>query len=157
MDETPRYDWEPYVGRLILACGDIELLLLQLYWNLTLHGGYEEAIRLKGMGDKAKFIRSVVDNGYVNPNLVKRINCTLKKTIELAHKRNLVAHNPLFMDVYSDEHGNFKLVPSIRSLRNNDKHISFKELKKWNLTAMELTGELQILVVLAGDAACPIV
>ncbi len=154
MVEKPRDEWEPIVGKLILCCGDIELLLLQLYWNLTLHHNYEEIITQKGLGDKAKFIRQIVDNRFVDKVLIKRINNALEKTIELAHTRNLVAHNPLYMDVYSDQKGNFELLPSIRSLRNNDKHISLVGLIKWNKKAIELSLELQELVMLAGDAAC---
>ena len=155
MEETPRSEWEPIVGRLILVCGDIELLLLQLYWNLTLHGGYDKAIKQKnGMGNKAKFIRPKVDNKFVSKPLRKRISSALEKTIELAHKRNLVAHNPLCMAVYSESEEDFK--PSIRSLRDNEKHISYAELAKLNERASKLSAELQELVIQAGHAACPV-
>jgi hypothetical protein len=155
MVEIPRTEWEPLVGRLILACGNVELFLLQLYWNLMLHSKYDESIKYKNMGAKAKFIRLAVNDDFVDAELRKRIERALDLVIELAHKRNLVAHSPLYMDVYSDDVGNFTLIPSIRSLRDNEKHISFEDLIELNEKVAELSNELQELIVLAAEAACP--
>lgn len=156
MENSPRTEWEPLVGSLVLSCGDIELRLLQLYWNLTLHGQYDEGVRCMGMGEKAKFIRGAVNSASLDTNLEKQIKLGLEKVIKLAHSRNLVAHNPLYMDIFSDEYGNFALAPSIRSLRDNKKHISFEGLKSLNEDAKDISRDLYEMVLAVAEAACPV-
>ncbi|MCG8093084.1 MAG: hypothetical protein JAZ17_05550 [Candidatus Thiodiazotropha endolucinida] len=156
MEENPRETWEPLVGRFVLTCGDVELALLQVYWNLSLHGQYEEKIKLLGLGKKAKFIRERIPEFKLNKDLIKRVDNALSESIQLAHQRNLVAHNPLYLDVYSDEKGNFTLVPTIRSLRDDEKHISLEDLINLNTKASKLSSELQKMVIEVADAQCPV-
>ncbi|MES9831141.1 MAG: hypothetical protein ABW139_02770 [Candidatus Thiodiazotropha sp. DIVDIV] len=157
MEGSPRETWEPLVGSLVLTCGDVELALLQIYWNLSLHGQYEEKIRFLGLGEKAKFIREMIPELTLEKDLIRRVDHTLSESIQLAHQRNLVAHNPLYLDVYSDEKGNFTLVPTIRSLRDDEKHISLEGLINLNAKASKLSSELQNMVIEVANAQCPVV
>lgn len=155
MASEPREQWAPLVGRLILSCGDVELRLLQLHWNLNIGGAHDPDLKNQGMGEKAKAaLQDVEKKTTIKPELKRRLVRMLNRTIKLAHSRNLVAHNPLYMDVYADVQGNFVLVPSIRSLRNSEKHVSIEELAAVVEEARELEAELSVAAGEVGEAAC---
>lgn len=147
MASEPRDQWEPLVGRLILTCGDIELRLLQLHWNLSIGGSYNENLKNLGMGEKAKEILGQVQMKDLRPTQKKNIARVLSDTIKLAHSRNLVAHNPLYMDIYANAEGNFLLVPSIRSLRDSNKHIPLEGLALLVEEAKRIEAELSTTVI----------
>ena len=94
------------------------------------------------MGDKAKAILVQAKERGLQPELRKKVSRILNETIKLAHSRNLVAHNPLYLDVYSDAEGDFKNTLSIRSLRDMEKHISLDSLTSLAEKAMRLESEL---------------
>lgn len=151
-----RETWELLVGRLVLNCGDIELRLLQLYWNLRLQGNYDPKVLEKGMGDKAKMLLRIVSETESLPlKLKNELRRSLNRTIKLAHTRNLVAHNPLYLDIYSGADGSFVLAPHIRSLRNTDKHVSLDGLNDAIAEAKQLQEDLWGAVVKVAEVACP--
>lgn len=148
-----RKQWEPLVGRLILSCGDIELKLLQLHWNLSLQEGYTEELIHKGLGEKAKYLDRTLARKAIDVRLQKRVSNCLNRVIKLAKKRNLVAHNPLYMDLYSDAEGEFYSVPVIRSMRDLNIHIPLNELEQEILEAKNINTDLWSVICLLADEA----
>lgn len=145
--------WEGYIGRLILICGDIELHLLQLYWNLRLGEGYDPSVKKLGFADKAKKLLSMVESWDENEaQFRKRARRVLNDAIKLARRRNLIAHNPLYMDIYTDGEAVFIAGPTIRSLRGSDEHISLDGLKQLIVEAKQIEEDLWGLVEEVGNS-----
>jgi len=154
MNGESEKDWESIVGEFILLCGEIELRLLQLYWNIRLNSlPYDEEMKFKSMVWKAKHIRSLMPDLDLSPETKKKIKLVINKTIKLSKARNLVAHNPLCMDYFYIENGTFKYAPKIRSLRNDENHISKPMLEKEIEEAKLLSGEFLKVMDIAGSEA----
>lgn len=156
MTEEIAEDWEPLVGRFILKCGNIELRLLQLYWNMRINAlPYDDTIKTKGLVAKANYIRNLLDHKKLTltEDTKTRIRKIISKTMNLADTRNLVAHNPLFLDFYSMGNGDFKHVSKIQSLRNNERHVSKEKLINEIEKAKDLEEEYYKLVDKSGMEA----
>ena len=130
MNEKNKQNWERNVGRFILETGVIELRLLQLYWNISLDGSYDVAIKEYSFAKKIRQIRKEVKDTGISAPLKAEVLDVLKECSDLVKTRNLVAHNPLSMAVYLDGEGMPKYEPLIRSLRNEENHLTEGDLIK---------------------------
>lgn len=141
MTDDIREEWEPLVGRYILICGDIELALCQLYWNLMLGKTQKININKKSFKEKAIEIRDILKN-----NRSETLEKLIERVITVTDKRNIIAHNPLYLDVYMNSDGGFNYIKTIRSLRDNSKHITIdnlsKEIEKAKLVSQELIEQV---------------
>jgi hypothetical protein len=146
-----RNKWENLIGQFILVCGDIELRLLQIHWNLRIIDQVKiKKISRLGLGMKAKELRKSIRKRNLEGKLKKKLIRVLSATIEFAKYRNLVAHNPLSMNYYDDDQGLLLPPPNIYSLMDNSKHISFDELYVKLDEAKAIEAELFTLVCEAG-------
>lgn len=140
-------EWEILVGRYILLCGHIELGLCQLYWNLML-GKYPK-IEINKMSFKEKTIeiRNVLKT---NEKSSKELGQLMDRIITVTERRNFIAHNPLYLDIFMSSAGEFNYIKTIRSLRDGDKHITIDGLTKEIKKASDLSQELINQVIIAG-------
>lgn len=141
MDDTLREDWETLVGRFMLICGDLELALLQLHWNMHVERDDFESIRNAKFSDKVKKIHEALKACEMLPDLRGEIENLLSKISNLMSKRNLIAHNPLFLDVFEKE-DRYTFERKICSLRDKNKHITLSRLEKEIKTAQDISNEL---------------
>lgn len=153
MSSKQREQWESLVGRFILICGDIELRLLQLHWNLNINGNYNPDLKNKGLGAKARKILKELEPITIDANLKKTVRRILNDVIKFTHTRNLVAHSPLSMDIFDDDEGAIIPPPVIRSLKNSEFHISFNELASKVDEGKSLNSKLFDILNDVGDAA----
>lgn len=156
MTEELIKEWEILVGRLILKCGDIELKLLQLNWNMLLRtevSGEISLMNTNGMATKAKRIIELCEKYSLDEPWKSKFKTLLNEIILLAQYRNLVAHNPLFMDVYLTDEGEIMSFPVIQSLRDNRKRINLDELVQHISSAQQICNQMTQIVRAAGDLA----
>jgi hypothetical protein len=146
-----REDWEELIGKFILVCGNIELRLIQIHWNLCIIDEVEiNDFKEFGLGQKAIELRKTVKKRRLEQQIKKKIIRTLGATIEFSKYRNLVAHNPLSMDYYDDAKGRLLPPAIIYSLKNYEEHISYDELALKLDEAKAIEAELFSLVCEAG-------
>ena len=154
LNPDPQSAWELLVGRLILLCGDIELQLLQLHWNLMCGGAaYDGSLKMQSPKEKAKRILKSLDASKCAPALKQEIRRLLSHAIQLGNTRNLIAHNPLSMNVYHDSNGSFGRQAKIRSLRHPEIHISKENLEATIIKASSLREQLYVVVSVVGESA----
>lgn len=154
MPSETRDQWESLIGRFILVCGNIELRLLQIHWNLSIIDQVKiKKIKKFGLANKARELLKTIDKRRLEIKLKERLNRILNATIEFAEYRNLVAHNPLSMSYYDDPQGRMLPPPIIISLRDNKEHISFKNLHSKLDEAKVIEAELYSLVCESGRPA----
>jgi hypothetical protein len=90
-------------------------------------------------------LRSNLEERFNGDVVLKDVSSVFSQVIEVAGNRNLIVHNPLFMDVFADDGGNLKLSPSIRSLRDYEKGVTLSELQDINSKALKAVDNLQHL------------
>lgn len=66
----------------------------------------------------------------------------LKKSKELAKIRNILAHNPLVLEVYETGDGNFLTTEVISAMHNKKRRMSFTELNEFVREAEGLAEQL---------------
>lgn len=152
---TLRQVWEPMVGRLMLTCGDIELRLLQIHWNANLNKPRNDSFKLYPLAKKIRSLMVDVDALDLEPPVRKELVSALNGVLKLMEIRNLVAHSPLYLDIYSNEKGEFRAIGGIRSLRDHEKHVSHAKLNETIQFAVSLEERLSSLVLMLAYAMCP--
>ncbi|MBN1664221.1 MAG: hypothetical protein JW943_11525 [Deltaproteobacteria bacterium] len=146
MNQNNKENWERNVGRFILETGAIELNLLQLYWNISLDGSYDVAIKEESLPRKIRRVRKKVNVSDICLDLKKEVLDVLKRCSDLVHIRNLVAHNPLKMDFFLDDAGMPQYEPIIRSLRNGEIHLKEEDLNKAISAAQNIVARMSDII-----------
>ncbi len=143
-----RDKWAEYIGKTILCFGDIEFITFECLINFSQDNIFKSTSNLS-LNPRIGLIINIVENRFDKEVCAKFISL-LNEVIKQAQKRNLIAHNPLNLDIYEDEIGDiseFKEV--IYSLRNYDTKVSFDELISFyesvHSLSESLTKEYQFL------------
>ncbi len=67
---------------------------------------------------------------------------SLTEAKDLAETRNLIAHNPLVLDIYATDDDDYSFKEKIMSLRNSEKHIKYGQLVEFADKSEELSTRL---------------
>jgi hypothetical protein len=138
--KSERERWALLVGRLVLSFGDIEFHLLQCLVHVpaqNLYGQYRD----KEFVAKANKAIEVLRGSTIKPQRVKKLVSLVNKAIKCAKNRNLIAHNPLRLAIYSSGIGNLDFRPEIRSLRNQERFLTLPELEALASESEALAGQ----------------
>jgi hypothetical protein len=121
------HKWATAIGRMFVAFGSIESCTYE-----CIDAFAEESIAkyLKGM-PLAKRVEVLVD--LVNSKELEHENksdflSNLEKIRKLLEKRNLIAHNPLVLQVYDEETSESVCRERIISVKKKNKHINYDEI-----------------------------
>ncbi len=95
-------DWERMVGRLILKTGEIEFILSQLNWNLSIGENPDEFELPDKFSGRVKRAIPIVENSFIDAPFKKEISRALHDCLKLSKIRNIVAHNSVYMEAYID-------------------------------------------------------
>ena len=72
----------------------------------------------------------------------KRAISLINDAIKLAAYRNLVAHNPLNLNMFEAENGEYESRSVIRSLRNDEHYIDYETMIEVTSATQDVAGEL---------------
>lgn len=121
------HKWAKEVGRVFIAFGSIESTILSCLEVIPKDNIFKI---VQGMS-LSRRIDLIVEIIKDHENILsKNLSNNLLYTKELAEKRNLIAHNPLVLDVYMMDQGGIKLIEKISSMKNIKKHIYFDEIQE---------------------------
>lgn len=133
--------WVEQIGYIAIYFADIERVV------------YEDLVRVSkdcianfiydlSLLQKIRLMREMISKYDLNE--VRVMLRLLDKVAELSRKRNMIVHNPLAMDVYTNDQCEFVAVESIRFLKNKDKveKLLYEDVVSLRIDAEKLALEL---------------
>jgi hypothetical protein len=96
--------WRVAVGRFILGFGEIEWFTFHMLSELP-NQSMLESSRSKRFAERLRILTKVAREVDLESGLRERLISALRRAGHLADTRNLVAHNPLFLDLFDDRVG----------------------------------------------------
>jgi hypothetical protein len=127
--------WQYLVGKFILAFGEIELITFYLWKKY-----FEQKDPPGNFSERTKKILHHVKNDPAATNIVANL---LIESLEIAKRRNIVAHHPISVQAYRHSAtGSFLTKRVIISITTND-YITDEELEKLGQRATEIVSSLQ--------------
>lgn len=142
-NERELAEWRAWVGRAILAFGDIEFVTVKMLAHIP-RDSIVNALAKLAFGRRVDLLIEI---------LRQRGSPAARETIEklkhakvLAEVRNIVAHNPLLLDVFvSHETGDTLVEEAISSARSKEKSLDLAGLKEFAGEVESMSGELYAL------------
>jgi len=137
--------WKVLVGGTILAFGEIELVTLKCLERIPKDNIYKTASKLPF----ARRIELIIDILQPHSSISEYSNfiAGLSKAKELSQYRNLLAHNPLAIEVYEHKAtGDLHMLQLIRSSRNDKKSIDLSSMKELAAEVQQLSADLWMSV-----------
>ena len=119
------HKWAVEIGRIFIAFGSIESATHECLRRIPRDPIYSIAKRLT-FAQRIDLLEVILNS--MEESKAVRLSVLLKQASRLAEQRNLIAHNPLSLDIYTSDVGEHSIRESIRSLRNSEKGISFEQL-----------------------------
>jgi hypothetical protein len=131
--------WANGIGRLILAFAGIEAASIELIQLVSLSKIHQAATRLQ-LNQRIELLLEICE-GSSSPDIQPLVD-VLKKVKGLQSTRNLVAHNPLVVEISVHPENVFLAKEVIRSRLNQKQDISLAQLQKAATQAEHLEREL---------------
>lgn len=138
----PTHDWALEIGRLVIAFGSIEHVTVLCLQHLPLAKPTERSGRPQLGARIDRLCTFLASSAHAEDG---ELLAKLLQARSLVDRRNLILHNPLVLDVYMTENNLRFTRPSIRSLRNSQKHVSFSDLRLARNEAESLASSLYAL------------
>jgi hypothetical protein len=133
------HGWAHEIGRIFIAFGSIEYTVHTLLHDLPKDPIHKSTAGLP-LGQKIELLVAILDSrAGAKEGAMSRL---LTKVKPLAEERNLIAHNPLALDVYMTSEGEPMLRETIRSLRKLHKHVSFDDVAQLREASETLAYDL---------------
>lgn len=135
--------WRTLVGTAVLSFCDIEFITQECLKHLPTDNICKSVSTLP-FGRRVDLIIEILQGWANTPKAATTLIEKLKLAKKLFSKyRNVLAHNPLCVDIYvQHETGDIVLDHSISSLREKEKSINFASLKKLADEVEDLASEL---------------
>lgn len=135
-------EWEALVGKAILRFGDIELISIRCLAAIPSDKIAESATKLE-FGRRAELLIEILESRSVRSQWESEILSGMKQAKALAKTRNLIAHNPVMLDLYvNDEDTESYAAHAITSARSENHSIDLTELQEFTAKVEELASEL---------------
>ncbi len=149
------HKWAKEIGRVFISFGSIEHVTMECLKQIPKDNIFDITRHFK-LGQRIDLILQLLEP-YKEKQIVE-FKELLKKAKSLAAERNLLAHNPLMLNVYGNEEGEFKLEEKITSMKNEKKHMSFNALQKLANETEALTSSIhkalnQVLTIAGNKSA----
>lgn len=122
--------WAHLIGQVMIGFGDIEYITLECLHVFPTENIFPSVSKMN-LSPRIDLIINIGESKFQKEEEKNPIIDCLKKAKELATKRNLIAHNPMSMDVYANENDEiygFKEV--IASLRNKNNKLHYEDLEQ---------------------------
>ncbi len=137
--DDPRGLWASAIGRAFVAFGSIEYITILCLQEIPKD-------RIKRSTSSFKLVQRIdliqeLLEAY-DGDIYQELSTNLGIAKGMAPTRNLIAHNPLFVDIYQKSDGSFHPVQSIIGLKNSKQRISLLETQDFADKAEKLVIEL---------------
>jgi hypothetical protein len=133
----------PIIGQAILSFGNIEYFTFQALEYLPNDNIFNSAAVLS-FTQRVDLIIEILKGRKSTAKINHRLITLLEKAKELAKTRNIIAHNPLLIDIYTSKKGEVSS-PQICSYLNKKRMVTYQTLvdfiKKVEAVAEELNAE----------------
>ena len=131
--------WSEPIGRAFLAFGSIEHAVLIALRDIPRESLQRAVIRMP-FASRIELLVEIIESRPEAPYFV--LATILKKAKEKAKIRNILAHNPLVLEVYETGEGNYLTAEVIAAMHNKKHRMSFTELNEFVREAEELAEQL---------------
>lgn len=131
--------WSEPIGRAFLAFGSIEHAVLIGLREIPRDKLQRTVVRMP-LASRIELLIEIIESRSETPYFV--FATALKKAKELAKIRNILAHNPLVLEVYETGDGNFLTTEVIAAMHNEKHRMSFTELSEFVREAEGLAEQL---------------
>jgi hypothetical protein len=118
------HKWAHEIGRVFIAFGSVEYSVHSLLQTVPRDPIHATTATLR-LSQKIDLLMEIMESRS-EEHYANAIDC-LKAAKRLSEGRNLIAHNPLSLDLYLNDEGEHRLVETIRHLRA-DKSLSFDDV-----------------------------
>jgi hypothetical protein len=147
-------EWQALVGKAIVRFGDIELVSLHCLAHIPGETIGNSAARLEFSRRVELLIEMLEGRGALNESMRGLLDGFARAKV-LARTRNLIAHNPVMLDVYVNLGTSDVLTErSIRSARSGAQTLTLEELKEFAAEVEDLAASLWLHYLNAsGDAS----
>ena len=133
--------WALEIGKLFVAFGSIESLTYTSIKAFSTDPIYKHLIKMR-LSSRIDVVVDLVSNKKLSEPNKREFIDNLKKVKKLAEKRNLIAHNPLVLQLFDNETGQDVFREIILSVKNERMHIEFDELMVVSQEAEKLSSSL---------------
>lgn len=134
-----QHKWATQIGRVFIAFGSIEYITIQCLKTIPTDNIFKSTRNFQ-LTSRIELIQDLLEP--LSDAEVERFVALLQRAKDLAKKRNLLAHNPLMLNVYVNEENDFRMQETVASLRDERKHMTYEELKSLALEAEDLASQL---------------
>ena len=129
------------IGRFVVAFGHIEWYTYELLVHLPTENIFPAVAHL-GFKDRATLAIELLADSRFAGAPAKSLQRALRKAITLASTRNIVAHNPVMLSLYTNTDGEIDFRPEISPFRDPKKRLTLAEVRKLGRQAEDLAGEV---------------
>lgn len=133
------HQWAVEIGRVFIAFGSIEFVTHDCLKKVPRDAIYDAANRMS-LGPRIDLLIAILTS--LHEGKAVRLAVLLRRAKELSEQRNMIAHNPLGLDVYVSEKGEPSVLESIRSLRHKNKTMTYEQLVQLRTHCEDLATEL---------------
>jgi hypothetical protein len=135
-------EWEALVGKALLRFGDIELISIKCLAWLPKDKIGAAAAKL-GFGSRVDILLELLAARETRDSRLEAIMIGMKRAKELAKKRNLIAHNPVMLNLYVNKDETEHLAEySISSARSEGQTMDLDELREFAAEVEDLSATL---------------
>jgi hypothetical protein len=139
---TDHTEWEALVGRALLRFGDIELVSLKCLALIPADKILISAGRLNFL-PRINLLIEILEGRPERDANLEAILIGFRQARDLAKIRNLIAHNPLLLDIYVNEDESGSIADwSIKSARSESQSLDLEALKEFAAAVEDLSSEL---------------
>lgn len=147
--------WESLVGKAILRFGDIELVSIKCLEVIPSDEIGESTARL-GFAQRAELLIEILEaRANRTPDLNQLLEC-FKRAKPLAKKRNLIAHNPVMLDIFVNEDETKMLAEHSITHARSGETMDLDDLKEFAAAVEDLSAELWQTFLRVVDSAIPL-
>jgi hypothetical protein len=147
-------EWEALVGRALLRFGDIEYVSVRCLHLIPSDNIAASASRID-FSRRTDLLIEILDGKKELTGPLSRLRDAFKRAKVLAKTRNLIAHNPLMLNLYvNHETQESMAMYRIDSARSAEHSITLDELKEYAAEVEDLAATMWTeLTNVAGDAS----
>jgi hypothetical protein len=143
--EAEKGEWETLIGRALISFGEIELITHK--W--LSHFPRDSVARSGGRLAFARRVDLILEilAGREFDEAGVEFAAALRRAKALAETRNTIAHNPVMMNVYTDETMDDVLLEQSISNIRGDRVIDLAEMKEFAAEAGDLASKMWMLIM----------
>lgn len=139
-------EWQALVGKAIVSFGEIELIALKCLSHISIDQVSHTAARLR-FGQRVDLLVEILNGRRPLHSTFEEFIKTLLRAKELAGTRNLIAHNPVMMNIYEQmTTGDLTFQRAITSARNDRHCMDLEELKEFAAEVEDLASGLWLML-----------